>query len=94
MNGLISWCLLLHLRPRLSTQGPPQPPVQARALRTCRETALCRAHTALGDYKATGDGLDAALDANAKASYVSAAPPARPRFSGCTNAVPCNLSIS
>lgn len=48
----------------------------------------------LGDYKATGDGLDAALDANAKASYVSAAPPARPRFSGCTNAVPCNLSIS
>merc|ERR1711990_613965 len=24
----------------------------------------------LGDYKATGDGLDAALDANAKASYV------------------------
>ena len=41
MNGLISWCL----RPRLSTQGPPQPPVQARALPACRETALCRAHT-------------------------------------------------
>ena len=47
MNGLISWCLLLHLRPRLSTEGPPQAPVQARALQTCRETALCRAHTAV-----------------------------------------------
>ena len=47
----------------------------------------------LGDYKATGDGLDATLDANAKASYVSAAPPARPRFSGCTNPVMVRIPV-